>query len=146
MSTERNELESLFIECIEEVRKEMEFVHVFITPYTVKKDIRVIEPVSKSAGVKIIVSGQPMKDIKVNIGEPLEVDAKLIAESDAKYTDLYSYWQKIKQHNPYTLIHYPLPSTIRRTSVKVVFNPRTSKTKEISLVFGIGKPFSKSMG
>ena len=64
----------------------------------------------------------------------------MIAESDAKYVDLYSYWEKIRQHNPTSLIHtFALPSTLRMSSVKVVFNPQLSRTKEISFLIGVGK-------
>ena len=99
-----------------------------------------MEPISKSANLKVILSGEPKKEINTNIGAPLDMDAKLIAESDAKYTDLYSFWEKISQHNPITLINtFYLPSTLRMSSVKVVFNPTTSRTKEISLLIGVCK-------
>ena len=76
----------------------------------------------------------------MNIGEPLEIDARVIAESDAKYTDLYSYLEKIRQHTPISFVHTAiLPSTIRRSSIRVNFNPEQSTTKAVSLTVGVGK-------
>jgi len=54
--------------------------------------------------------------------------------------------EKIRQHNPISLVHTAiLPSTIRRSSVSVVFNPQLSKTKEVSVVIGVlAKPTSQA--
>ena len=111
-----------------------------MTPFTVKKNLRLVEPISKAANLKPILSSAPLKKINKNIGAPLEMDARLIAETDAKYIDLYAFWEKISQHNPISLVNAIfLPSTIRMTSVKVVFNPTASKTKEVSLLIGVCK-------
>jgi len=129
---------ALDIKVPEEVKREVEVAHVSLTPFTVKKDLRLVSPISKSANLKVILSGEPKKVINTNIGAPLDMDAKLIAESDAKYTDLYSFWEKISQHNPITLINsFYLPSTLRMSSVMVAFNPQQSRTKEISLLIGV---------
>jgi len=102
--------------------------------------LRLVEPISKAANLKPILSTAPLKKINKNIGAPLEMDARLIAETDAKYIDLYAFWEKISQHNPISLVNAIfLPSTIRMTSVKVVFNPTASKTKEVSLLIGVLK-------
>jgi len=82
----------------------------------------------------------------MNVGAPLDIDARVVAESDAKYTDLYSYLEKMRQHNPISLVHTAiLPSTIRRTSLRVVFNPQASLTKEVSVVLAVlYKPTSQA--
>ena len=86
-----------------------------------------------------------MKKVNLNIGAPLDIDARVVAESDAKYTDLYSYMEKIREHNPISLVHTTvLPSTIRRSSIRVVYNPQTSLTKEVSVVLGLCKLFMLS--
>jgi len=91
--------------------------------------------------MKLILSGEPLKESKINIGKALEVDARLLAETDAKYTDLYSYWEKIRQHeNPLSLLNtFWVPSTLRYSSAKIAFNPMTSMTKELSLSLGFAK-------
>merc|ERR1719219_1120645 len=122
----------------DEVQKELEAFHIFIMPYTVKKDLKKIQPITKSTNVKVILSGVPMKEFKMDIGKPLEVDAK--------YTDLYSYWEIIKQHeNPLSLLNtFYLPFSVRYTSAKIAYNPITSMTKEFSLSLGLAKVSKKN--
>merc|ERR1719219_2739725 len=101
-----------------------------------------LAPISKANSLKPILSGVPLKTFNMNIGAPLDIDARVGAESDAKYTDLYSYLEKIRQHNPISLLHTAiLPSTIRRSSVRVFFNPEHLATKAVSMTVGvIAKP------
>lgn len=74
------------------------------------------------------------------MGKHVGLSSKLIAETDAKFVDVYSYWQKIKQHGPASIASLGLlPSSIRKTSTKVVYNPTESETKELSLHFTLGK-------
>merc|ERR1719431_1489829 len=121
-----------------EVQRELCMLHAAVTPFNFKKNLRLLTPISKAASLKPILSGEPLSPSSLNIGAPLDIDARVIAESDAKYTDIYSYLEKIRQQNPISLVHTAvLPSTIRRSSVKMVFNPQLSKTKEISLVAGL---------
>jgi len=124
----------------EQITNQIETIHVYAKPYTMKKDLIRIQPVSKATNLKVILSGEPLKTIKENIGQPLELDVQIIGESDNKYVDLYSYWQKIRQHNLNSLVNsFFVPSTIRWSSGKIVFNPQQSKTKELSLTFSLRK-------
>ena len=76
----------------------------------------------------------------MNIGAPLEIDAEVVAESDAKYTDLYAYLEKIRQHSPISFIRLGgLPFSMRKTSLKILFKPETSRTREISIAVGFSK-------
>jgi hypothetical protein len=78
----------------------------------------------------------------LDLGKKLGLSSKLIAESDAKFVDLYSYWEKVKQHSPVSVLSLGLlPSSIRKTSVKIVYNPTESETKEFSLKFSLGRNF-----
>jgi hypothetical protein len=78
----------------------------------------------------------------LNLGKHLGLSSKLIAETDAKYVDLYSYWEKIKQHSPLSALTLgALPSSVRKTSTKIIYNPIESDTKEFSLRFGLSKFF-----
>merc|ERR1712002_1337230 len=133
---------TLDIKIPEEVQRETSMIHVFVTPFTYKKNLMLLTPLSKATSLKPVLSGVPLKRFNMNIGAPLEIDARVIAESDAKYTDLYSYLEKIRQHNPISLVHTAiLPSTIRRSSFRVVFNPVLSITKAVSMTVGvIAKP------
>merc|ERR1719431_45329 len=129
---------SLDIKIPEEVQRETPMIHAFVTPFTYKKNLRLLAPITKATSLKPVLSGVPLKKFNMNIGAPLEIDARVIAESDAKYTDLYSYLEKIRQHNPISLVHTAiLPSTIRRSSFRVVFNPVHSRTKAVSVTVGI---------
>merc|ERR1719315_461255 len=133
---------SLDIKIPEEVQRETPLFHAFVTPFTYKKNLRLLAPITKATSLKPILSGVPLKRFNMNIGAPLEIDTRVIAESDAKYTDLYSYLEKIRQHNPISFVHTAiLPSTIRRSSFRVVFNPVHSTTKAVSMTVGvIAKP------
>merc|ERR1712080_601114 len=133
---------ALDIKIPEEVQSETCMFHAFVTPFTYKKNLRLLAPITKATSLKPVISGVPLKRFNMNIGAPLEIDARVIAESAAKYTDLYSYLEKIRQHNPISLVHTAiLPSTIRRTSFRVVFNPQHCTTKAVSMTVGvIAKP------
>ena len=62
------------------------------------------------------------------------INAEFQYESDNDYIDLYSYWQKIKQNTintiPYTL---PLPSSVRKSSAKLVIKPTLWELKQVAL-------------
>merc|ERR1711962_1562663 len=129
---------ALNIKVAKEIQRELCMFHAAVTPFNFKKNLRVLAPISKAASIKPILSVAPLKMLNINIGAPLDIDARIIAESDATYSDIYSYVEKIRQHNPISMIHTAvLPSTIRRSSIKVVFNPQLSKTKEVAIVAGI---------
>merc|ERR1719219_2484994 len=137
-----NKQVTLHINIAEEYQSETCMFHASMTPFTFQKNLRLLTPISKATSLKPILSGVPLKRFNMNIGAPLEIDARVIAESDAKYTDLYSYLEKIRQHNPISFVHTAiLPSTIRRSSFRVVFNPEQSRTKAVSMTVGvIAKP------
>jgi len=138
---------SLGIKIPAEIQSETALLHASITPFTVQKKLNIIAPLSKSATVKPILSGAPLKKMDMQVGAPLDIHARVVGESDAKYSDLYSYLELIRQHNPISLVHTAiLPSTIRRSSVSIVFNPVLSKTKEVKIVLGLlYKPTSQAL-
>merc|ERR1719474_2640521 len=139
MSVARHENQvALNIKVTKEIQRELCMFHAAVTPFNSKKNLRVLAPISKAVSMKPILSVVPLKKLNMNIGAPLDIDARIIAESDATYSDIYSYVEKIRQHNPISMVHTALlPSTIRRSSIKVVFNPQLSKTKEVNIVAGI---------
>ena len=128
-----------FLQAPEQIKKEVGLLHVFVTPFTFRKNLREIAPISKAVDFKPILSGEPLKQANIDLGRPLELDVKLIGKSDAKFVDLYSYVEKIRQHCPVSLLTTGfLPSTIRMGSLRIVFNPQTSKTKEITFAVSAG--------
>merc|ERR1712180_350746 len=139
MSVARHENQvALNIKVAKEIQRELCMFHAAVTPFNFKKNLRVLAPISKAVSMKPILSVVPLKKMNMNVGAPLDIDARIIAESDATYSDIYSYIEKIRQHNPISMVHTALlPSTIRRSSIKVVFNPQLSKTKEVNIVAGI---------
>jgi hypothetical protein len=121
------------IKAPEEIKKQVGLLHLFLTPYTVRRNLRDIAPINKAVDFKPILSGEPLKEANIDLGRPLELDLKMIGQSDAKFVDIYSYVEKIRQHCPVSLLTTGfLPSTIRMGSLKVLFNPQASKTKEIT--------------
>jgi len=122
-----------------EVERETGLLHLFVKPFTFKKNLRDIAPITQSR-IKAILSGEPLKKMSLNIGAPLEIDAKIVAESDAEYTDLYSYLEQIRKHSPISLIRLgALPFSMRKSSLMVLFNPETSMTREVSVAIGLEK-------
>ena len=62
-----------------------------MNPFTVRKDLTKIQPVSKSTDLKIIYSGKPLKETNMKIGKALELDATIVGKTDAEFTDIYRY-------------------------------------------------------
>lgn len=142
-----NDQLSVSIKTPESIRKQIELVHVYITPYTVKKSLLNVQPLSKASHIKPILSRTPLKKIDIDLGKKVSLSSKLIAESDAKYVDLYSYWEKIQQHSIVSIASLGLlPSSIRKTSAKIVYNPSESDTKELTLRFSLAKGHKQEEG
>ena len=81
------------------------------------------------------------EQVEVDLSKRMGLSVKLSAETDAKYADFYSYWQKFQmRQSPIAISTFAaLPSSIRRSSLKIVYNPAESETKEISLHFSLGQ-------
>jgi hypothetical protein len=76
----------------------------------------------------------------LDLGRKVGVSLKLTAESDAKYVDLHSYLERINKESPLSISSLVLlPSSIRKASAKIVYNPIESETKEFTLQFSLGK-------
>jgi len=111
-----------------------EGLHAFIIPFTAQQTLHTIKPISHDSSVKEIVSGINRTPIDLPIGQTLGLAGRLIFESDAKFTDVTSYVQKISQHSPLSLLATGiLPSTVRKSSVKIDYHPSESETKEFNI-------------
>jgi len=111
-----------------------EGLHAFITPYTAQQTLHTIKPISHDSSVKEIVSGINRQPLDIPIGQALGLTGRLIIESDAKLTDVMSYMQKISQHSPLSLLGSAiLPSSVRKSSIKIDYHPSESETKEFNI-------------
>lgn len=112
---------------------ESETLHGFVLPYTFKKSLLSLKPNSKAQSFKQIISGTP-RVMEMPIGQSIGLSAKLVAESNNLYSDLYSYLEKIKQTSMNSLLSVAsIPSSIRMSSTKLKYNPSQSQTKEFQL-------------
>jgi len=128
---------TLDIKIPDEITREIEPLHIFVEPFTVKADLRKVEPLSKAADRKTILSGNPLKEYKASIGQSLDIDAKIEAKSDRTFTDLYSYLEKIREQSVVSLINsFYLPSSLKMSSFRLTIDPRQSRTKEVSITIG----------
>jgi len=122
----------------EEIRNEIELVHMFIKPYTVIKSLTRVQPISQASKVKKIVSGLPEKRWNVPFGRSVGIDARVEINSDMVHFDFPQLWRMIQQQNMGSVLNsLLLTPSIRETSIKVVFNPSSSATKEIETSFNI---------
>merc|ERR1712180_401346 len=67
--------------------------------------------------------------------QSLGLSAQLKYKSEAMFTDLYSYIQKITQHTPLSVIPSGLfPSSAKMSSFSINYHPARSQTKEFNIV------------
>merc|ERR1712142_827215 len=121
-----------------------ECIHAYITPYTVKQNLHIIKPLSHSSTVKMITSGINRKPTDISIGQALGLSGRFVAESDAKFTDIASYIEKLSQHSPVSVLTAGvLPSSVRKSSVKIEFHPEMSETKEFNINIKLSTPYMR---
>jgi len=124
----------------EDVRQEIELLHVYTKPYTVVKSLNKIEPITKSSSLKEIVSGKQVQEYSSQIGQSIGMDAHVKIQGDLQIGDLSQMWEKLQQHNLLSLasLGYMTPS-FRSYSAKLSFNPSSSMTKELKTRISIGE-------
>merc|ERR1712112_362104 len=99
--------------------RQTENLHIFVMPYSFKK----------------ISSGIKRQPVEMEIGQSLGLSAQLKYKSEAMFTDLYSYIQKIVQHTPLSVIPSGLfPSSAKMSSFSINYHPARSQTKEFNIV------------
>lgn len=112
---------------------ESETLHGFVLPYTFKKSLLSLKPNSKAESLKQIISGTP-RVTEIPVGQSIGLSAKLVAESNNLYSDLYSYLEKIKQTSMNSVLPVAsIPSSVRMSSTKLKYSPSQSSTKEFQL-------------
>ena len=77
--------------------------------------------------------------IEFDLGNNFGLSSKLSLETDAQYNDLFSYWEKLRQHSPASVLSLGLlPSSIRKFSAKLIYNPAETDIKELTVHFSLG--------
>merc|ERR1719481_2136268 len=119
---------------VERSGRQTETLHAFIKPYTFQYNFLQVTPITHS-NVKMISSGLKRQPIEMEIGQSLGLSGQLRYESEARFTDLYSYIQKITQHTPLSIIPSGIfPSSVRMSSMRIEYHPSRSQTKEFNVV------------
>merc|ERR1712042_93306 len=78
------------------------------------------------------------------IGQTLGLSGRLVAESDAKFTDIASYIEKLSQHSPLSILTAGiLPSSVRKSSIKIEYHPSMSENKEFNINIKLSTPFMR---
>merc|ERR1711962_23780 len=125
----------------EESQKEKPVFEIRVKPYTTNYDLTspIPEPISKSADSKVIRSAIPRKVKEVSLGEALGLSLRLKVETEQPFADVAELLHLIAQHSPLTLINLPFPlKTVKDHSMRLMYNPKESNTKNIAFVFGVG--------
>jgi thioredoxin 1 len=107
----------------------VEAISAFVMPFTLRRTIGALD---QAPELKEIVSGEPLKRYSKQSNGLVYGEFKF--ESDNKFIDFYSYWEKIRQTN---IAAYPevIPflSSVRKSSVTVILDPIKCEMKEVSL-------------
>merc|ERR1712121_482440 len=120
---------------IERSGRQTENLHAFIMPYTFKYNFLQVTPITHSLSMKKISSGIKRQPVEMEIGQSLGLSGQLRYESEAMFTDLYSYIQKITQHTPLSIIPSGIfPSSVKMSSFSIKYHPSRSQTKEFNIV------------
>lgn len=126
---------SINLQAASSSERTFEPLHLYILPYTVVKNIRVLAPMSHSSNLKEIVSKVEKKVIDYSVGKAIGISSSVHIETDAKYNDLYSWWEQLPRKSCWLSVPFltVLPSSVRQSSLKYRIHPSESKTKSFSL-------------
>merc|ERR1719153_995693 len=108
----------------QESQREKPVFEMRVKPYTTNYDMASpnMVPIPKSADSKVIRSANPLK-----------------VETEQPFADVAELLHQMSQHSPLTLLTLPFPlRTVKDHSMKLMYNPRNSNTKDISLVLSAG--------
>jgi len=133
----------------QESQKEKPVFEMRVKPYTSNYDMTSsnLVPIPKSQDSKVIRSANPLKVKEVPLGEALGLALRLKVETEQPFADVADLVHWIAQHKPLTLLNLPFPlKTVKDHSMRLVYNPKESNTKDIAFVFsvGYGKKLSSS--
>ena len=77
----------------------------------------------------------------LDLGQSVGLSVRLTSESDNEDVDLASFVDRSRQNKVMTLLNVVglLPTSLRLLSVKVIFDPNASDSKELSASVSLGK-------
>merc|ERR1719394_1012069 len=125
----------------QESQREKPVFEMRVKPYTTNyyMDSPDMVPIPKCADSKVIRSANPLKVKEVPLGEALGLDLRLKVETEQAFADVAELLHQMSQHRPLTLLTLPFPlKTVKDHSMRLMYNPRNSNTKDISLVLSAG--------
>jgi len=125
-----------FPEEVLDMPAQIEVFDGYVLPFTARSDLKSVEPIDDAHDFKSIRSGDPLK--KVDQRFDSYISGQFHYESDNKFVDLYSYWEKIKENSLDSLLNvYPFMSSVRYSRSKLSVNPSQSNFKHANINFDL---------
>merc|ERR1712042_287381 len=123
-----------------ELQKEHPIFEFEVLPFTTYQSFSEYEFLSKGENVKTIRSKNPEIKKEITVGKPIGLDLLVKIETEELPLDTYKLYEDLKTNTPIIaggLLTLPI-TPIRKTKLKVLFNPTTSETKEVDLYLTVG--------
>merc|ERR1711872_204333 len=123
-----------------ELQKEHPIFEFEVLPFTTYQSFSEYEFLSKGVNVKTIRSKNPEIKKEITVGKPVGLDLLVNIETEELPLDTYKLYEDLKTNTPIIaggLLTLPI-TPIRKTKLKVLFNPTTSETKEVDLYLTVG--------
>merc|ERR1711872_641193 len=123
-----------------EFQREHPIIEFEVLPFTTSQPLSELEVLSKGRNVKIIRSRNPEIKKEIDVGKPVGLDMLVKIETEELPLDIYRLYEDLKTNTPIIaggLLTLPI-TPIRKTKLKVLFNPTTSETKEVDLYLTVG--------
>merc|ERR1712234_47659 len=123
-----------------ELQKEHPIFEFEVLPFTTYQSFSEYEFLSKGVNVKTIRSKNPEIKKEITVGKPVGLDLLVKIETEELPLDTYKLYEDLKTNTPIIaggLLTLPI-TPIRKTKLKVLFNPTTSETKEVDLYLTVG--------
>merc|ERR1712042_172969 len=123
-----------------ELQKEHPIFEFEVLPFTTYQSFSEYEFLSKGVNVKTIRSKNPEIKKEITVGKPIGLDLLVKIETEELPLDTYKLYEDLKTNTPIIaggLLTLPI-TPIRKTKLKVLFNPTTSETKEVDLYRTVG--------
>merc|ERR1711915_574601 len=123
-----------------EFQREHPIIEFEVLPFTTSQPLSELEVLSKGRNVKTIRSRNPEIKKEIDVGKPVGLDMLVKIETEELPLDIYRLYEELRISTPIItggLLTLPI-SPIRKTKLKVLFNPTTSETKEVDLYLTVG--------
>merc|ERR1711899_261495 len=131
-----------------QLNKATDLVHHHAHPFSVIQKVEDFTPITLSANMKIIESGEQLKKVERTFGESLGLHLHVYRRTESRYVDLQSIIERaaIFNYNPLTLLMFPTDMalnpagtlSLRRNEHCLRIDPTQSTTKALSVDFVFG--------